>query len=170
MSRSRSARPECAVAREVHDLGAARRQHRGIEPVDPALEGDDAKDRLGQRGNQGVVVGFRHRGAPVPAGDGARSGDDGTVPAGESSGELSGVFSGVPFDIHRFRAVFPDRWAAFLRANFRSSAHVAVFFDVDDRTARNWLEGITGPRGAHVAVALIARPEAAREHLLREAA
>lgn len=59
---------------------------------------------------------------------------------GQSSGELS-------CDPRRFRSLYPDRWTAFLKSHFNGAAHVAVFFDVDAKTARNWWEGTTGPQG-----------------------
>ena len=68
----------------------------------------------------------------------------------------SGTLSGIPFDMHRFRTVFPGRWADFLRAHFRDARHVAFAFDVDDKTARNWIAGITAPR-AEVALYAVSR-------------
>ena len=61
-------------------------------------------------------------------------------PRGQSSGELS-------CDPRRFRTLYPDRWTAFLKAHFGGPAHVAAFFDVDPKTARNWWEGTSGPQG-----------------------
>ena len=59
--------------------------------------------------------------------------------AGTTNAEKSpGTFSGMPADLHRMRVIFPDRWSAFLRNHFRNARHVQFFFDVDDRTARNW--------------------------------
>lgn len=89
----------------------------------------------------------------------------GTIHAGQSAG----AFSGRPFDLHRFRVVFPDRWSAFLARHFRGPAHVAVFFDVDEKTARNWLSGLTGPSGFAVGVAMRCIPDASAE-LFAEAA
>lgn len=73
-----------------------------------------------------------------------------------SSGICSELLSGRPIDLHRMRAVFPDRWAAFLKAHFRNSVTVAFFFSVDERTARLWLEGATAPR-SEVILSLIER-------------
>lgn len=80
----------------------------------------------------------------------------------------SGKFA-VPFDMMRFKTVFPTRWSAFLRAHFQSSAHVAFFFGVDDRTARHWLDGTTAPSGA-VAIVACARIEGAVDFLMGQAA
>jgi hypothetical protein len=69
-----------------------------------------------------------------------------------------GVFPGRRADPFAFYRLFRDQWPAFLKANFRNSADVASFFDVDDRTARGWLEGHTGPRGQVVAYAVATMP------------
>lgn len=61
----------------------------------------------------------------------------------------------VPFDPWRFRAAFPDRWQAFLRAHYRSPEHVAVAFGVTERAARGWWEGTGGPQGDKVVVAVM---------------
>ena len=82
-----------------------------------------------------------------------------------SSGFSSGTFS-RPFDLWRFRAVFPDRWSSLLQRHHRDSEEIAFFYGVDEKTARNWLEGATGPRGAHVAMAFEAYPVAAMTILL----
>jgi len=75
---------------------------------------------------------------------------------------------GRPFDAQAYYRVFRDRWPDFIRANFRTSAHVAVFFNVDDRTARQWMEGTTAPRGQCVALAVVAMPDEARAFLQAE--
>lgn len=86
-----------------------------------------------------------------------------------SSGDLAGVLSGRPINLRHYRAVLPDRWAAFLRAHFRNSVTVAFFFDVDEKTARNWLDGVTAPR-AEVVLALAERAPSVIPLLLSEAA
>lgn len=72
----------------------------------------------------------------------------------------SGTFSGKPFDLHHFRAMFPDRWSQLIRRHFRSTVEVAFFFSVDEKTARNWWEGVTGPSGHAVAIAVKMLPGA----------
>lgn len=64
-----------------------------------------------------------------------------------------------------FRRLYPDRWAAFLRGHFRNATEVAVFFDVNEKTARQWLEGVTGPQGWAAAYAVASIPAAARQLL-----
>lgn len=75
----------------------------------------------------------------------------------KSSGELAVE---RPFNLHRFRAVFPDRWTAFLKAHFQSHAQIAAFFDVDDKTARNWLDGTTKPTAPTALIAVASIPGA----------
>ena len=79
-----------------------------------------------------------------------------------SSGDLAGLLSGRPCDPLRFRALYPDRWSAFLRAHFQSATHVSVFFEVDNRCARNWWEGTSGPQGWAVEFAIRSLPAAAQ--------
>lgn len=80
-----------------------------------------------------------------------------------------GKFAERPFDMMRFKAVFPTRWASFLRAHFQNSTHVAFFFGCDDRTARHWLDGTTAPSGP-VAIVACARIDGAIQFLMGEAA
>ncbi len=91
------------------------------------------------------------------------------VSVGNMAEVSSDIFQGRPIDLHRFRAVFPDRWSAFIRAHFQSTAHVAYFFGVDDKCARNWWNGTSGPSGAFVAAVCAQYPQAAAI-LWREAA
>lgn len=86
-----------------------------------------------------------------------------------SSGKFAGIFAGRPVDLDRFRTVFPDRWAAFLKAHFRDSVAVAYFFGVNEKTARLWMDGVTAPR-AEVVLALAERAPAVIPYLLSEAA
>ncbi len=70
---------------------------------------------------------------------------------------------GRPFDPHAYRRAFPDRFAAFLRANFQSVEHAAVFFNVTYRTAENWYEGNTRATGDKVAMAAMSFPQSFRD-------
>ena len=83
-----------------------------------------------------------------------------------SSGELSAA---RPFNMDGFRRTFPSKWADFLRAHFRDARHVAFAFSVDDKTARNWLAGITSPR-AEVALYVVATHPGALSELMDGAA
>ena len=80
--------------------------------------------------------------------------------ARQSPGNLSDLLAGRSCDPRRFRALYPDRWSAFLRAHFQNHMHVAVFFDVEEKTARLWWEGVTGPKGWVVDYAIRALPAA----------
>lgn len=77
-------------------------------------------------------------------------------------------------DLWAFKAEFPERWAGFLREHFgwdsMASVRVSAFFSVTEKTSRDWLAGVTGARGAHVAIAYTAWPESARAHLSGAAA
>lgn len=78
-----------------------------------------------------------------------------------SSGELSGVLSGRRADPMAYRRAFRDRWGAFLRGHFQNPLHVAVFFGVDEKTARQWWNDVNQPSGWAVAYAREAVPGAA---------
>lgn len=80
----------------------------------------------------------------------------------ERSDKSSGTFSGRRCDPRAFQRVYPDRWHGFLKAHFRNSVEVAAFFDVNEKTARLWLEGCNAPRGWAVAYAVTRLPSAAK--------
>lgn len=83
-----------------------------------------------------------------------------SAPPSPSAGIGIGEFPGRPFDMDGLRRVFRDRWAAFLKAHFRNSVEVAFFFGTDERTARQWLEGVNAPSGPFVAHAVDKFPAA----------
>lgn len=74
--------------------------------------------------------------------------------------QSAGIFSGVRCDPLAIRRKFPDRWSAFLRSHFRDHVEVAYVFSVDEKTARHWWAGTTGPQGWAVDFAHRAFPEA----------
>ena len=82
--------------------------------------------------------------------------------AGGSGGGLAGLLSARPCDPLAFRRLYPDRWSAFLRAHFRNSLEVAVFFSVDEKTARQWINGVNAPQAWAASFATIAIPGAAK--------
>lgn len=88
-----------------------------------------------------------------------------TAAAGVSSDNVSGPLSrplmGRACDPLAFYRAFPDRWMAFLHAHFRDPIHVAFVFGVSDKAARKWWEGVGGPQGDKVGLALVIVPEAA---------
>lgn len=81
-------------------------------------------------------------------------------PGAVSPGFVPGQFAGVRFDMDGYRRAFPSLWSAFLRAHFRDRIHVAYEFSVDERTARNWWDGVNSPRPEVVMVALDRFPAA----------
>lgn len=101
----------------------------------------------------------------------------GTFAAGLPSGDcpaVSPVSGDCPADFpapggavdpHRIHRDFPQRWQAYIRANFYDLRHVQQVFAVSERTARSWWNGETGANGGHVAVAVRAHPVAASRML-----
>lgn len=64
-----------------------------------------------------------------------------------------GELSARRVDLNRYRTVFPDRWAEFLKVNFPSNIQAAAFFDRDEATIRNWKAGKNAPRAEEVTLA-----------------
>jgi hypothetical protein len=95
----------------------------------------------------------------------------GKLSSGDDRDDDAGGFSGgAPADLWAMKRCFPDRWSDFLRAHFRDSVHVAFTFGVSERAARDWLNGVSGPRGSHVALAFDREPVSAQRILLGRAA
>jgi hypothetical protein len=59
---------------------------------------------------------------------------------------------------------------AFLRAHHRDATEVAFFYGVTDRAARDWWEGVSGPKGAVVAMAAASSPAGFARIILGRAA
>lgn len=77
---------------------------------------------------------------------------------------------GVPFDPFRFKAIMPDRWTQFLRANHQSAEEVQYFYGVSARTAEYWWNGCThAPSGHIVALAAVSFPQSFQKYF-KEAA
>lgn len=74
-----------------------------------------------------------------------------TACEGVSSGECVGAAAGKMFrrvfDPYHKRQAFPDQWAQWCRENFRNSTQLGAAFGVDERTARNWMGGVSAPMG-----------------------
>jgi len=86
-----------------------------------------------------------------------------------SSGKLRDFSSGAVFDRHRFCADFQDRWTALVRAEFNGNpVDCAAWFGVTERGAGKWMDGLGGPRGDKVALAVRTIPGAA-EYLFADA-
>ncbi|WP_224826266.1 hypothetical protein [Cognatishimia sp. MH4019] len=76
--------------------------------------------------------------------------------------EILGRGASMPaYDPHQVHREFPDRWQAYIRANYRNLNHVQLIFGVSERTARKWWKGETGANGGHVAIAVNEHPVAA---------
>lgn len=82
--------------------------------------------------------------------------DRATPCASPSIGEVSPR----PVDMHGLRRVLPQRWGELCRRHFRNSLELAVFFDTDEKTARNWLNDKHAPASAFVLRAVAAFPDA----------
>lgn len=69
------------------------------------------------------------------------------------------------FDPVDYRAFFAERWAGFLRENYRNPETVAVAFGVRYQTALNWWQGVNRPSGDVVARAFLQHGDAVARHL-----
>lgn len=82
--------------------------------------------------------------------------------SGADGDDFLGRGGGMPgFEPRRVHEEFPDRWRAYVRANYRNLGHVQQVFAVSERTARKWWNGETGANGGHVAIAVNEHPVAA---------
>lgn len=97
---------------------------------------------------------------PAPAGA--------ALSSGSGAGTSLAADGARPFNLRHYRRVFPDHWSAFLRAHFRDHLHAAFVFGVSERCARNWWEGVSGPR-AEVALAACKHIPGAADQLMRAA-
>lgn len=78
-----------------------------------------------------------------------------------ASGGAVSARRGRAYDPYAVARDFPRRWQAYIRANYRSIAHVTQVFEVSERTARKWWAGENGANGGHVAIAVNEHPEEA---------
>lgn len=74
-------------------------------------------------------------------------------------------FRGRPVDVAAFQRAFPERARAYFRATGLSAAEIAFVYSVDQRTAMNWLEGVTRPTGDKVALIAVLDPDGFARHL-----
>jgi DNA-binding transcriptional regulator YiaG len=68
-------------------------------------------------------------------------------------------------DLHALRRAMPKVFARVLEEQFRSNEEAALFFDVTERTIRNWKAMRNEPGGHHVMFLIQKRPGAARRLL-----
>lgn len=106
---------------------------------------------------QGDVSVSSHK--PAPA---ARPASPG-IGSGEQSGETRAI-------LRQFRDQAPARWMAFLHAHFSSAMAVSVFFAVDEKTGRNWWNGVGRPTVDKTLYAEMSFGSGYRDHMLPEAA
>jgi hypothetical protein len=85
----------------------------------------------------------------------------GSFPYAAHSAILNRGDSAPVYDLHRVHREFPNRWQAYIRANYRNLNHVQQVFGVSERTARKWWKGETGANGGYVAIAVNEHPVAA---------
>ena len=109
---------------------------------------DDGFDRL-------VVIRV-HKSKPFPRAVCCPDAQDGT----EVTPKADGTYSERCMDMHGLRRALPHRWAEFCHRHFRNSTDLAAFFDVDEKCARNWLEGKHAPASAFTLRAVSAFPDA----------
>ena len=74
--------------------------------------------------------------------------------SGNAAGGVVGQVCRRVYHPYEVRAQFPDQWAAWCRANFRSSVDLAAAFGVCEKTARLWMEGVNAPQGWAVGAAM----------------
>ncbi|MFC0160864.1 hypothetical protein CDZ97_10265 [Mameliella alba] len=87
-----------------------------------------------------------------------------------SSGDFSGEYSGSRESILRqFRDQTPARWMSFLHAHFSGAQEVSAFFDVDEKTGRNWWNGVGRPTVDKALYAQMSFPGGFQDHMLPEA-
>lgn len=96
--------------------------------------------------------------APCPAGPAQSSGNA----AGQNAAPPPGARRLDPHAIHKH---FPERWSAYIRANFKDLKEVQRAFDVSERAARRWWTGEGGANGGYVAIAVDIHPEIAQRML-----
>lgn len=79
----------------------------------------------------------------------------------------NGVF---PADLHGIRRKLPNEWAGFLKAHFNGDIGlITAFFEVDGKTARDWLSGKHGVNAAPLLKLLRKEPKAVA-HFIGDAA
>lgn len=71
--------------------------------------------------------------------------------------------------LRRFRDQAPARWQAFLHAHFSGPGEVSFFFDVDEKSGRNWWNGVGRPTVDRALYAEMTYPDGYRAHMLGDA-
>lgn len=93
-----------------------------------------------------------------------------TAVRSDYTGENSGKHPGQrQYILQQFRDQAPARWMAFLHAHFGSPVEVSMFFEVDEKTGRNWWNGVGRPTVDKTLYAQMSFPNGFKEHMLPEA-
>lgn len=88
--------------------------------------------------------------------------ETGHLPSREIAAKTPEIAPGIPAnDPYEIAKAFPQRWASYIRANYRSVLHVQRVFQVSERTAYRWWKGDGGANGMHVAIAMAEHPQEA---------
>lgn len=106
-----------------------------------------------------------HRSGPESGPDDASERRSGAFPHAAHARILSLAAQTPVYDPARVHREFPDRWRAYIRANFRNLTHVMQVFGVSERCARKWWNGESGANGGYVAIAMAEHPVAASRML-----
>lgn len=69
------------------------------------------------------------------------------------------------YNPHHVHQEFPDKWRAYIRANYRNLSHVQQVFGVSERAARKWWNGEGGVNAGYVAIAKAEHPVQAERML-----
>lgn len=88
---------------------------------------------------------------------------------GECTGKGS-VVSPMPMSrralLNHARHMSPHQWMKMMRAIFRNPLEVALFFDCDEKTGRNYWNGVGRPTLDRALVAQVVYPDEFRRHMI----
>lgn len=83
-------------------------------------------------------------------------------PSRQSFGKLQDISSGEVFDRHCYCKEFQEKWTVLMNAVYQGNAVAcAERFGISERGAAKWLDGLGGPRGDKVGIAVRTIPGAA---------
>jgi len=68
--------------------------------------------------------------------------------------------------LRQFQDETPARWMAFLRAHFSGPTEVSMFFEVDEKTGRNWWKGSGRPTLDKALVAEVEFPASYQHYMI----
>lgn len=95
--------------------------------------------------------------------------EGGTESVHRATGEFSGKLSGSRQKmLEQLKNKTPQRWMAFLRAHFSCPFEVSTFFEVDEKTGRNWWNGVGRPTVDKALFAQTTHPEGYQNFMIPE--